>query len=96
MMTGIAVLEDGRRLPFTADHRDLRRYELLAHRERWPALSAAPLHGTAVVAWCALTRTGQLDGMPVAAWLAAVTDLDGLGDEPADPTNLTTGGSTSS
>lgn len=87
------ALSDGdapKELTIQTDNRDQVRWELARAREGWPAQTEAPALFTAYVAWSALARGGDLQGMKFAdfqqtviASTASLVDVDPTRAAPA-------------
>lgn len=90
-----AVDGEPREYAVITDNRDRVRWEIARAREKWPDGVAAPTLLSTYLAWAALARSGELDGMKFETFQTHV-----YGTEAAlvdvDPTQAVTGAASSS
>lgn len=84
----VVTLTNGEVIDVVAGTGDLMRFELEAHRQKWPVGSAAPFLQTAFSAWSAAKRKG-LTTLKWDAFFDSVADLElpDADDPDAGPTS---------
>lgn len=78
-------LADGSTYTANTDHRDLVAWDIARGPRKWPKFDEAPFLALTVLAWSALRRSGEIDGLTLDRFLTDAVSVESL-EEGGTPT----------